>query len=84
MKLLHLGVSAILLLSSITVNADVLEDVVTLQTRWAEVNYTMTEKAQKEAFEDLIKQADKVVSNYPKSAESYIWRGKRLYGASAT
>lgn len=75
MKLLHLGVSAILLLSSITVNADVLEDVVTLQTRWAEVNYTMTEKAQKEAFEDLIKQADKVVSNYPESAESYIWRG---------
>ncbi|MDF1588448.1 MAG: hypothetical protein P1P93_04735 [Gammaproteobacteria bacterium] len=55
--------------------ADVNEAVYQLQKRWAQVNYTLKDKAQNQAFEELIQQADNVVNHNPKAAEAYIWRG---------
>lgn len=54
---------------------DVDEEVIKLQHRWAEVNYQLHEKEQITAFEDLLNNADKVVSNYPNAAATWIWRG---------
>jgi tetratricopeptide (TPR) repeat protein len=54
---------------------DVDEEISKLQHRWAEVNYQLHEKEQITAFEDLLNNADKVVSNYPESAATWIWRG---------
>jgi len=55
--------------------AELTEDIYQLQKRWAEVNYTLSDKAQNQAFEALIQQADDVVSHNSTSAEAYIWRG---------
>lgn len=56
-------------------DADVMEEVVQLQKRWAEVNYTLKSKEQNSAFELLITDAGKVVASYPSAAEAWIWRG---------
>lgn len=74
MKQFNLLLVTLLFGSTIAI-ADVNQDVAQLQKRWAEVNYTLEGKAQKEAFESLIQQADKVVEQYPDAAESFIWRG---------
>lgn len=46
-----------------------------LQTHWAEVNYTLTGKAQSKAFEALITEANEAVSIAPNQADVLIWRG---------
>jgi tetratricopeptide (TPR) repeat protein len=47
-----------------------------LQQKWAEANYQIQNEKQKaQAFEDLLKAADKAVESYPKSADILIWRG---------
>jgi tetratricopeptide (TPR) repeat protein len=46
-----------------------------LQKQWAIVNYELSGKVQKDAFEILIETANKKVKDYPESAELYIWRG---------
>ena len=46
-----------------------------LQHQWAISNYQLSGKAQGEAFEALIEQADQRVSENPQSAELHIWRG---------
>lgn len=64
--------------------SDVQQDVVQLQKRWAEVNYNLEGKAQKEAFEALIIKAEGVTISYPNAAESWIWQGiiKSSYAAA--
>lgn len=49
-----------------------LEDI---QKRWAEVNYTLQDDAQEEAFEALLVQAKLWVQQQPNNAEAYIWQG---------
>jgi len=47
-----------------------------LQQKWAEANYQIQNEKQKaQAFEDLLKAADKAVEIYPKAADILIWRG---------
>lgn len=55
--------------------ADVLSDIQPLQDRWAEVNYSLTDKAKEQAFAELVAQADQVVASNPQTAEALIWRG---------
>lgn len=55
--------------------AGVMEDVSQLQSRWAEVNYTLEGDAQKDAFAALVEEADKVTNTYPEAAEAWIWNG---------
>jgi len=63
-----------ILTSSITV-ADVSFDVSQLQARWAEVNYQLKGQEQKIAFEQLVMQAEHVVSDNTNATEALIWRG---------
>ena len=46
-----------------------------LQTRWAEINYQTPEKQREEAFAKLVTQADAALASEPKAPELLIWRG---------
>lgn len=46
-----------------------------LQTRWAEVNYQLKDKAKEEAFEQLLEEADTFTQQHPESADLLIWHG---------
>lgn len=75
MKLENIGLAVLLVFSSFTISADIIEEVTGLQKTWAKVNYTMEGDAQEEKFEGLVKQADEVIAEYPNAAEGFIWRG---------
>lgn len=46
-----------------------------LQTHWAEANYNLHGKAQTQAFEALIAEADEAVTKSPNQPDILIWRG---------
>lgn len=46
-----------------------------VQQRWAEVNYTLQDKAQEQAFEQLLGEVKLWVAEQPKHAEALIWQG---------
>jgi len=46
-----------------------------IQTRWAEVNYTLEGDAQEDAFEALLNEAKAWTDAEPNNAEAFIWRG---------
>jgi tetratricopeptide (TPR) repeat protein len=46
-----------------------------LQHGWAVANYQLEDKAQIQAFEQLIVKAEKLTSQQPKSADLWIWSG---------
>jgi len=71
---LTLVISLVLLLIS-TASADVKEDVLHLQQRWAEVNYQLNGSDQISAFEVLIDDAAKATKQYPDAAPAWIWSG---------
>lgn len=50
-------------------------DLLKLQQAWAHVNYEVNGDAQEKAFEDLVKQADALVADWPQRAEPLIWKG---------
>lgn len=79
MNIFSVGCKAIfvslLIMSSSTVFADLDEDILHLQQRWAEVNYQLEGKTQLTAFETLIGEATQVVEEYPDAAPAWIWRG---------
>lgn len=75
MKLISVFSSAVLLCMSLSVSAEAMQDVSAMQKRWAQVNYTLEDKAQKEGFEELLNQANGYVTQNPQSAEVIIWRG---------
>lgn len=62
-------------LASITYADSEQEAVQYLQKQWAIDNYRLSGKEQKEGFVALMKLADSMVVDYPKSAELYVWRG---------
>jgi len=74
-KILNSLSGILILISSTVILADVSADVSQLQTRWAEINYLLKGKEQKLAFEQLVTQAEKVVSENTNSTEALIWRG---------
>ncbi|MCB1670438.1 MAG: hypothetical protein R3F41_03010 [Gammaproteobacteria bacterium] len=55
--------------------AEMNDEVLALQTRWAEINYQLNGDAQEDAFEALAEQADQVTAEFPGSAEAWIWSG---------
>jgi tetratricopeptide (TPR) repeat protein len=65
----------VLVLSSLSCAQTVQESIKSLQGQWAVNNYQLTGKVQKEAFIELMAQADEQLLMYPQSAELYIWRG---------
>ncbi|WP_404407390.1 hypothetical protein LG272_06425 [Pseudidiomarina marina] len=46
-----------------------------IQSRWAEVNYTLEGDPQEKAFEALLKEAHAWTDAEPNNAEAFIWRG---------
>ena len=46
-----------------------------IQQRWAEVNYTLTDDAQEDAFAELEQQAKAWTEAEPNNAEAFIWLG---------
>jgi len=46
-----------------------------LQQEWANVNYVMEGDLQEDSFDELIIQAERLVNESPKRAESWIWQG---------
>jgi tetratricopeptide (TPR) repeat protein len=63
------------LLAASVLHADMNQDVIALQQRWAEVNYLLKGKSQVEAFSTLIEDARKVTEAQSNSAEAWIWSG---------
>jgi tetratricopeptide (TPR) repeat protein len=49
--------------------------VVRLQSRWAEINYQLPDKAQAEAFEQLIEEAATFNQQHPGDAGILVWEG---------
>ena len=46
-----------------------------LQTRWAQINYQLKDKAQLAAYEELLEEADVFVQQDPNNADILIWSG---------
>lgn len=46
-----------------------------LQDRWAQANYKLTEKEQMIAFEQLASDADALIASDPSDAQALVWRG---------
>ena len=46
-----------------------------IQSRWAEINYTVSKDQQEKAFEQLAAQAEQFTHNNPNRAEPMIWQG---------
>lgn len=65
----------LMLFLSFSASAEVMQDLADIQSSWAKANYQIEGKAQKEAFEQLLLDADAFVKKEPNSAEALIWRG---------
>ncbi len=52
-----------------------LDEVIQLQTRWAEIKYQLPEKQHEDEFSRLADKANAAVKQYPEVAELLIWRG---------
>tara|TARA_R110001606_G_scaffold399222_2_gene582497 strand:- start:157538 stop:158227 length:690 start_codon:yes stop_codon:yes gene_type:complete len=70
-----LALVTVLLIMSSNAFADAQDEVIQLQKRWAEANYTLKDKAQITAFEMLIQQADNAVKANADSVDVLIWQG---------
>jgi len=46
-----------------------------LQSRWAVANYELEDKAQLEAFEELVTEADGYTASHPDDVDGWIWSG---------
>ena len=55
--------------------ADVQQALSELQQHWAKAQYELKDKAQDKAFLSLIEQAQQYASDYPDSAEIWVWKG---------
>ncbi|OIN01909.1 hypothetical protein BFR57_07600 [Idiomarina sp. MD25a] len=72
-SLIYAAITSALLLTSQTVTAQ--SKLLDIQHRWAEVNYTLTDDAQEQAFESLAKETQAWVDAEPNNAEAHIWLG---------
>ncbi|WP_440056992.1 tetratricopeptide repeat protein (plasmid) [Pseudoalteromonas sp. T1lg65] len=64
-----------LLLTSTQALAAFDDDLLRIQKQWAVVNYEAKDDNQQRSFDELIKQTNTFVQNYPQRAEAYIWQG---------
>jgi len=68
------AISAMAMVTSMALQA-VTPEVSDLQKHWAQANYNLSGKAQTQAFEALIAEADKAKTAMPNQADVLIWRG---------
>jgi tetratricopeptide (TPR) repeat protein len=63
------------MLASATAFAGVDDDVVQVRRTWERIKYELPASQQEQALENLAHQAEKVMNEYPASAEAAIWHG---------
>lgn len=73
MKFSTLVICAALLSGPLAAAAGMNEDLLTIQQRWAKVNYETPKSAQEKAFEELTRDARKLVEANPGRAEPLVW-----------
>ncbi|MEJ2604183.1 MAG: tetratricopeptide repeat protein [Gammaproteobacteria bacterium] len=64
-----------LLAAGAGIAADLQQGLADIQHRWAEANYRLEGGAQKDAFEQLAKDAEALVAAHPDRAEPLVWQG---------
>jgi len=75
LKRLVLSVFGLIAMSAGMAFADVQNDIVQLQQRWAEINYEIEGKAKLTAFEELVERAEQITDANPDSAAAWTWSG---------
>ena len=73
MKFAAFVISGILLAGPAAALAGMEEDLLVIQQRWATVNYDTVKDAQGKAFEQLTRDARKLVADSPDKAEPLVW-----------
>jgi tetratricopeptide (TPR) repeat protein len=63
------------MLASATAFAGVDDDVVQVRRAWERIKYELPASEQEQALDKLTRQAEKVMNQYPSSAEAAIWHG---------
>lgn len=56
-------------------SAELADELLAIQHRWAEIQYQLPEDQKEDAFEDLANQAAELVNRNPQRAEALIWQG---------
>lgn len=77
MKIVKYALTAILYMIALQVAAtpEFNQDLLAVQQRWAEVNYTLSDDPQLAAFAALTDTAEALVNDYPERAEAHAWLG---------
>ncbi len=65
---------ALLFLSFLT-QAQMTDEIKSIQSQWAQINYQSAEDDKEEAFEKLAKTATQYVANNPKNVHALVWEG---------
>ncbi len=65
----------LLLVSNISFADEFSEELSAIQQAWAVANYEQEGKAQVEAFDELLSNAESFQNNYAVSAEAWVWKG---------
>jgi tetratricopeptide (TPR) repeat protein len=73
MKLSVLVICAALLSGPLAAAAGMPEDLLAIQQRWARANYETPKDAQEQAFEELTRDARRLVEANPERAEPLVW-----------
>lgn len=68
-------VATLVLAAAVNVYAGMDEDLVRVREEWERIKYQLAAKEQASAFEQLVKDAEKVATRYPDKAEPVIWHG---------
>jgi tetratricopeptide (TPR) repeat protein len=75
LRISTIAVGTYLLAAAVVVGADTVVTVPDLQSRWAEANYELQDKARLQAFENLVVDADRFTAERPDDVEGWIWSG---------
>lgn len=73
--LLRTGLLTLTLGCATIVQAATTEQLLSFQQRWAEINYTLEEKARADAFAELATQLGEQSTSQPEDAEWKVWQG---------
>ena len=74
MKKIILCCVVLLSQSSYAINNELMEKLLPIQKQWAVVKYKMEDEKKADAYQDLSKQAQLLVNQYPDEAEPLIWQ----------
>ena len=65
----------LLLVISFASQAQMTDEIRTIQSKWAQINYQTAKDDKEDAFEKLAKTATQYVVNHPKNPQALVWEG---------